>query len=411
MSLIPTSKFEFEARLENTRACLETNGMDACICINTRNIYWLSGSAQASHLVIFKDQDPILLVRRNIDLARKHSWFPTEWIKPLGSTKDTIGTVTAALNGGTGKIGMELNGLPASYYLTFVKGFGSDVQIENISETLRNLRMIKDAGEIEKIQQAARCAEKTQDIVYHMTMEEFTPGTTEREIAAEMVHVAKLNRSEHYSIYDNNQFTNFNNFFIVTSGEALWTPSTFPIMSGAGFSPAIPYGPSDRVLEEGDMLVCDYAVLVDGYHADHARSYVMNGVYPEYYKERYANLKLAYDRSIDAMEPGMKASELFALMETELIRIGDPNPNIKIEKYFEGNGTIYQGYGHGIGLELDEPPFILKSVETPLEEHMAISLEPKIMIPGWGAINFEDNFILESGQKARQITNTRYLEW
>nr|MDO8085781.1 Xaa-Pro peptidase family protein [Candidatus Sigynarchaeum springense] len=402
--------FDFKARLKKAQAWIEGSRHDAIVLINTRNIYWLSGSAQASHLVINKGKDPILLVRRNIDLAREHSWFPKEWIRPLGSTRDTIDAVINELPEGKGKVGMELNGLPASYYLSFAKGFGSGVQIENVSEGIRGLRMVKDAGELEKIAAAAKVAEKTQEVVYEMTMNHFVPGTTERDIAAEMVHVAKKNRSEHYCIYDNNAFTNYNNFFIVTSGDALWKPSTFPIMSGAGFSPAIPFGPSDKVLKEGDMLVCDYAVLVDGYHADHARSYVINGVYPKYYKDRYRNLKLAYERASDAMVPGMKASDLFKIAENELARIGDPEPGIKIEKYFEGNGQYYQGFGHGIGLELDEPPFILKTVDTPLEAGMAISLEPKIMVPGWGAINFEDNFIMAAGKKPRRLTNTRYLD-
>ncbi|NMC04943.1 MAG: aminopeptidase P family protein [Candidatus Lokiarchaeota archaeon] len=405
--------FDFKARLEKTRAWMEGSHVDAIVLINTRNIYWLSGSAQASHLVITKGKDPALLVRRNIDLAREHSWFPREWIRPLGSTKDTIDAVLAGLpsHDGKGRVGMELNGLPASYYLSFVKGFGNGIQVENVSDAMRGLRMVKDVGELEKVAAAARVAEKTQDVVYDMIVNHFKPGTTERDIAAEMVHVAKQNRSEHYCIYDNNAFTNYNNFFIVTSGEALWKPSTFPIMSGAGFSPAIPYGPSDKVLKEGDMLVCDYGVLVDGYHADHARSYVINGVYPQYYKERYRNLKLAYERAIDAMVPGVKASDLFKIAETELARIGDPEPGVKIEKYFEGNGQYYQGFGHGIGLELDEPPFILKSVDTPLAPGMAISLEPKIMVPGWGAINFEDNFIIEAGKrKPTLLTRTRYLD-
>jgi Xaa-Pro aminopeptidase len=42
---------------------------------------------------------------------------------------------------------------------------------------------------------------------------------------------------------------------------------------------------------------------------------------------------------------------------------------------------------------------------------MAISLEPKIMVPGWGAINFEDNFIIAAGKKPKQLTSTRHLEF
>jgi Xaa-Pro aminopeptidase len=402
--------FDFEARLQRVQAFLDESGINAMILLNTRNIYWLTGSAQASHLIIARGKDPVLMVKRNIDLARAHSWFPADWIRPLGSTKDAIACATELVGDAGTRIGMELNGLPASHYLNYVKGFDG-FTIENVSEPLRNLRAIKDAGEIAKVEQAARVAGMTQDVVYAMVQESFTPGTTERDVAAEMIHVAKKNRSEHYSIYDNNMFTNFNNFFIVASGESLWTPSTFPIMSGAGFSPAIPFGQSDRELHPGDILVCDYAVVVDGYHGDHARTYVVDGQWPEFFKERYGNLKLAFDRTVDSIEPGQKSSDIYAMMEGELARIGDPDPDVHIENYFEGNGTYYQGFGHGIGLELDEPPFITKVGDVTIDTNMAISLEPKILIPGWGAVNLEDDFIIEAGVKARKVTPTRYLEF
>lgn len=405
--------FDFRGRLDRLQAAMEARSIDVLVLINTRNIYWVSGSAQASQLVVPRAGDPRLLVRRNINLARAHSWFPDEWIGPLGSTRDTIATareVSGKAAGGT--VGMELNGLPASYYFTFEKGFGTGTPIENVSDMLRSLRTIKDAGEIEKIRASAAVAGKTQDVVHRLLIEEFTPGITERDVAAEMVRVAKKNRSEHYSIYDNNPFTNYNNFFIVASGESLWTPSTFPIMSGAGFSPAIPYGPSDRVIERGDMVVVDYAVLVDGYHADHARSYVAGGACTALYKERYGNLKLAHDRAIDGLVDGVLAGDFFEAMKDELARIGDPVLGKDITTYFQGNGAISQGLGHGIGLELDEPPFILPGVKTPLAAGMAISIEPKIMIPGWGAINFEDNYIIRAGGKPpERLTTTPFIEW
>lgn len=403
--------FEFEKRLEKVQKRLEATGLSAMVLLNTRNIYWVSGTAQSSQLLIPRGKHPVLMVKRNIDLARQHSWFPSEWIRPLRSTKETIQVTAEQIKDVGTTIGMELSGLPTSLYFKFQKGFGGSITIENVSSHLRELRSVKDQGEIKKVRAAAKVAEKTQDVVYEMTVEDFKPGTTERDIAAEMVRVAKKNRSEHYCIYDNNMYTNFNNFFIVTSGEALWTPSTFPIMSGSGYSPAIPYGPSDRELKEGDMVVCDYAVLVDGYHADHARSYIINGVLPRHYKERYSNLKLAYERTLELVHDGIPVSQLYENMEKELQRLGDPDPATKIERYFEGNGEYYQGFGHGIGLELDEPPFILKGNEYPLKENMTISLEPKIMVPGWGAINFEDNFVIKKDGKPELLTHTRYLEF
>ncbi|MHA1794207.1 MAG: M24 family metallopeptidase [Promethearchaeota archaeon] len=409
-----TTQFDFKKRLSRVQDALKEYPLDAIILMNTRNIYWLTGSAQASHLIVLKDMDPVLLVRRNIELSKAHSWFPAEWIKPLKATADTVKELKNCLEKQGKKdqyfIGMELSGLPVTFYFKFEKLLGKGIKINNVSGLLRNLRMIKDAGEIERIEKAAKVAEKTQEAVYKITMEDFKPGITERDVAAEMAYVAKKNRAEHFCIYDNNMFTNFNNFFIVTSGESLWTPSTFPIMSGAGFSPAIPYGASDRELKEGDILVCDYGIIVDGYHADHARTFAIGNKYPKYFKERYRNMLDAYKATLDDIEVGQPASSIFNTMLANLKKLDDPKAGLQIEKYFQGNGTYYQALGHGIGLELDEPPFITRKDNTILQDGMTISIEPKIMIPGWGAINLEDNFLIRKGKKVKQFTNTRYID-
>lgn len=403
--------FDFEARLASLQGRLEAGGIDAAILLNTRNIYWLAGTAQSAHLLVAPGREPVLLVKRNIELARQHSWFPEEWIVPMRSTKDVVSAVGKMTGtSATGKIiGMELNGLPASFYLKYKELLGEKHAIKNISALLQGLRTIKDAAEIEKVRKAARVASMTQDVVHEMVMEDFKPGTTERDVASEMVRVAKKNGSMHFCIYSNNNFMNFNNFFVIASGEALWTPSIFPIMSGLGSSPAVPYGASDRVLAPGDILVCDYGVLVDGYHSDHTRTYVVDGEFPEHFKERYANLLLAHEQAMESMVAGITAGDLFKLMKENLARLPDPEPTMKIERYFQGNGTYFQALGHGIGLELDEPPFILENVPDSLEANMTLSIEPKIMIPHWGAINLEDNYLVRDNRPPEPLTTTPYL--
>ncbi|MBD3186763.1 M24 family metallopeptidase [Candidatus Bathyarchaeota archaeon] len=405
------TSFDFHRRIETVKESMNRNDIDAILLLNTRNIYWLSGAAQASQLVLPRDGDPILMVKRNIELALKHSWFEESWIQPLGSTSEAISMVKSTMDGKDGTIGMELAGLPTTYFFKFKKGLGPDIEISNISKILRECRMVKDYKELERCRVAARVAEKTQGVVYEMLMENFKTGITEKDVAAEMIRVAKKNRAEHYCIYSNNMYTNFNNFFILTSGEALWTPSTFPIMSGTGFSPAIPFGVSDRELQEGDMVVCDYGLIVDGYHADHARSFVVNGKMPKHYEERYRNLKMAYDRTMDDVEEGMVANDIFETMVKELQRLRDPVHGTRVERYFQGNGEYYQALGHGIGLELDEPPFISRNNQTVLKRNMVLSIEPKIIIPGWGAINFEDDFIVKESSPPERMTNSRFIDF
>jgi Xaa-Pro aminopeptidase len=60
------------------------------------------------------------------------------------------------------------------------------------------------------------------------------------------------------------------------------------------------------------------------------------------------------------------------------------------QEYFQGFGDYKQGLGHGVGLELDEPPAIVETNKEQFQDGMVIAFEPKVIIPGWGAIDFED---------------------
>ena len=176
--------------------------------------------------------------------------------------------------------------------------------------------------------------------------------------------------------------------------------------SGSQFDPNIVQvfiNYSDRIIEKGDIIMCDYGLQYKCYHTDHARTYCIDPI-PEKFKERYLILKQAYLEVVeDYLRDGNPVSLLYNKMK-ELIEKQDK----KLGKYFQGDGFYYQGLGHGLGLELDEPPYILPNKSEELKENMVIALEPKLIIPNWGAIDFEDDFIVKKG-KPEKITNTEYL--
>ncbi|MGA2141191.1 MAG: M24 family metallopeptidase, partial [Brevinematales bacterium] len=53
--------------------------------------------------------------------------------------------------------------------------------------------------------------------------------------------------------------------------------------------------------------------------------------------------------------------------------------------------------GHGVGLELDEPPFISKGMDLMIEEGMVIAIEPKVSLAGYGVIGVEDTIVIKQG--------------
>jgi len=387
------TEFNYETRLEKAYSLLERQDLDYGIITNIQNLYWLSGTAQYGSLLLSKDKWATLFIRRNYYKGKEESVLENVIeMKKTSDLKNFLLDQEKHLDGI--KIGMELDSLPASYYL-YYKDLLNGAKIKNIELPLRKLRMIKDQKELEIFRKAGMIAQKTQERIQQV----LKPGIKEHEVAAEVVYKAMKNKSVHFSNI-NNEFGE--NFLILASGKNLYTPSYFPVLSGGGLSKAIPYGYSGRVIEKGDIVMCDYAVNYKGYHADHARTFLVGKSLPEKFKKRYLILKNAYEViKSDYLRAGVRTDTIFKEMEALLEKES-------LAKYFQGNGYYYQGLGHGIGLELDEPPGIVAKKGIELEENMVIALEPKIIIPDWGAIDLEDDFIIKKG-KPEQITNTPYL--
>jgi len=384
--------FDYKSRLNKVRSLIEENELDYALITNLQNLYWLSGTAQYGLLLVHKTKEPTLFIRRNFFRAQKESILENvielkKTSQILDYLKKQEGTIEKL------KIGMELDSLPASYMLNY-QNLLKGARFENIEMKVRELRMIKDTKELRIHRLAGKMAQKNQEAIPPM----LKPGVKEYEIAAEVMNTSMKNGSMHYCIFNGM----LENWFIVTSGENLWTSSTFPaVLTGDGHSNANPIGYSKRTIKKGDIVMCDYAQITQGYHADHARTYYVETI-PDLFKERYLILKNAYLETVEEyLRDGNPISIIYNRMKEILEKEG-------LGKYFQGDGYYYQGLGHGVGLELDEPPFVVPNNETILRENMVISLEPKIIIPNWGAIDLEDNFIIRKGRPER-ITNTAYL--
>ena len=386
------SEFEYNSRLKKLNNFIHAHNLDYILLTNLQNIFYYSGTAQYGILLINKDYPPRLFIRRNYFRAKQESVLEdvielnktSQIVEHLRNTHQSLDNLN---------IGMELDSLPTSYFLIYQNMF-KGAELINIEMELRKLRMIKEKKELEILRKAGKVAQKCQEAIPKM----LKSGIKEYEIAAEVMYTSMKNKSMHFSIVNGMQ----KNWFIVASGKNLWNPSSFPILSGDGHSKAVPICYSNRTIQTGDIVVCDYGMIFNGYHADHARTYYVE-TYSERFKEIYLILKEIY---LDCVADYLQAGKPTSLIYDNMKRLLEKE---KLGKYFQGDGYYYQGLGHGIGLELDEPPYILPNESIELEENMVISLEPKIIIPNWGAIDFEDNFIIKKGKPPEQITNTSYL--
>jgi Xaa-Pro aminopeptidase len=208
---------------------------------------------------------------------------------------------------------------------------------------LRELRMRKDAAEIEALRKAGAAIDRV-----HARMAEFLkPGRTEAEVGADISAA------------------------IIEEGH---TEASFVIV-GSGPNGASPHHAlSDRVIERGDVVVIDIGgPIPEGYNSDCTRTYAVGEPAQPDVRETYAVLQAAQRAAVEAVRPGATAESIDAAAREPITAAGF------------GEFFVHRT-GHGIGLDVHEEPYVVGGNALPLEPGMAFSVEPGIYQPGrWGA--------------------------
>jgi len=170
------------------------------------------------------------------------------------------------------------------------------------------------------------------------------------------------------------------------------TSGTLFTLSGAGLSPAIPTSASRRIIEDGDLVLVDIPTCIAGYHADQSRTYAVGQARQRAFDLFQSILQVA-DYLIGNLRPGMTCGEVFsmALAEAEASGIGDSFMNFD-------SGAKAHFVGHGIGLELNEPPLLARHGSAVLKAGMVLAIEMHLMERDGLALKLEDTvFIAPNG--------------
>jgi Xaa-Pro aminopeptidase len=219
---------------------------------------------------------------------------------------------------------------------------------------VRELRMRKDAAEIDALREAGAAIDR----VHARVPELLRAGRTEAEVGAD---IATAIVEEGHVTAD---------FVIVASGPN-------------GASPH--HDVSDRVIESGDVVVVDIGgPIAAGYNSDSTRTYSVGEPRDADVAATYRVLQEAQQAAVDAVRPGATAESIDAAARDVITAAGF------------GEFFIHRT-GHGIGLDVHEEPYIVSGNELILEPGMAFSVEPGIYQEGrWGA-RIEDIVVVTEG--------------
>jgi D-alanyl-D-alanine dipeptidase len=229
-----------------------------------------------------------------------------------------------------------------------------------MSDALPLLRAIKGADEIERLAAAGAAV----DACFEALAERPFAGRTERDIGAELSTL--LEEHGHASV----------EFTVVGSGP-----------NGANPHHEL----SDRVIEDGDMVVLDFGGLRDGYCSDTTRT-IPVGEPTDEEREIHDVVRAAQQAGFEAVRPGAACQDV------------DRAARQVIEDAGYGEWFIHRT-GHGIGMTVHEPPYIIEGEERPLEPGMCFSIEPGVYLPGRFGVRIED-IVVVTEDGGRRLNNS-----
>jgi Xaa-Pro aminopeptidase len=236
-----------------------------------------------------------------------------------------------------------------------------DAEVVATSGLVEALRERKDAGEVARIEAAARIADEALAAVRHRLAE----GVREREFSIELE--AEMRR-------------------LGAEGPS------FETIVGSGPNGAKPHArPTDRVVVDDDLVVLDFGALVDGYHSDISRTICVGEPSPT--QVRMLEVVTASQaEGVAAVTDGVAAAEVDRICRDRIDAAG-------------WGDAFLHGTGHGVGLDIHEAPRVGSSSDATLVAGQVVTVEPGVYLPEHGGVRVEDTMLV-TANGARVLTKS-----
>lgn len=354
---------DFKARIKKVKGYLNKNKLEALLVTNLKNIHYLTGfTGSAGLLVIRNDGSKPLFLTDGRYLIQSQIETAASGVKvKVGKPQQQLRYIKSYIKG-VQKLAVEQENITVGQ-LKGLSKFFSPVKLVDSKNILSLARIVKDEVEISYIAQACAIA----DGAFKNIKDLIRPGVSEKDLAIELDYqMRKLGALN----------------------------SSFDTIVASGVNSALPHAkPSNKKLKPGEFVVFDFGALFQGYCSDMTRTYLVGGKKPtDKMKEIYQVVLDAQKYGLEVVSSGKKAFEVDLAARSVIKKRG-------FEKFFT------HSTGHGVGLDIHEPPWIAPKIETILESNMTITVEPGVYIESLGGVRIEDTVVVTEGG-CRILTNT-----
>jgi Xaa-Pro dipeptidase len=346
----------------------EKKDYDAFLVTNAANLLYFAGfPGTACILIPKKGKSTIYVYSTNYEQTKAEAKeYKVELVKRDEDLATRISKKVKTSK--TKKLGLDtITGVPAvADYLKLKKVLRGTAKIKIDNEPVRTLRKVKDEQEIKLMRKAGELTSKGMKAAY----ETIKPGVREYEVAAEIEYAMRKKGS--------------------------WG-TAFETIVASGVRSAFPHGGcTNRKIRKGDLVVVDIGATYQYYCSDMTRT-IAAGKPSAKQKKIYEIVKLAQEKAYQAVKPKAKAKDIDAISR-------------KVIKDAGYNEYYVHGLGHGVGLEIHEPPTLNPTSKDKLTVGNIVTIEPGIYLIDFGGIRIEDTVLVQKRKKEKLTKGPYTLE-
>ena len=333
------------SRVEKLEAALAQTDCDAVLVTNLANIYYLTGFSGTNATVFISKNRRIFVTDARYSLIAKTVVKGFDILE----TRDALKEIAKVIADDK-LMAIGFDGEVTYHFYQQLTSIFAAYELKALTNFVENLRMIKDAGEIETIRTACSISDKA----FLDVLEFIKPGqTTELEVM---------------------------NFLDARMRQLGASGASFDFIIASGYRSAMPHGvASEKVIQTGETLTMDFGCYYKHYVSDMTRTIHIGHVTDEE-REIYDTVLRANQALIAQAKEGVTYRDFDAI----------PRAVIKEAGY---GAAFTHGIGHGIGLDIHEIPYFGNSDET-IKAGMVLTDEPGIYLDGKYGVRIEDDLVI-----------------
>jgi len=348
---------EAVARLTACRKRMRACGVNALLVANFRDYHYLTGFTGEDSAAIVTPRDVHILTDARFleEIKSEVPWAKVRLRK--GFLQDEFALACADLKLKT--LAFQPGYLTVGEHAELKKK-ARGVRLLAAPPIVGDLRKFKDAAEVAMMRKAIRVAEDA----FVAMRKSLRVGQTETQIAAKLEYEMRTRGAERPS---------------------------FPTICAEGANAAAPHArPGSRKLKRGSALLVDWGAQVNHYCSDLTRMLFVGTISPRF-AEIYRVVLEAQMAGVEAVRPGARLCDV------------DEASRAIIKKAGFGKQFTH-GLGHGLGLDVHEPPSVSWRSKDELEPGMLVTIEPGIYLPGVGGVRIEDDVLVTAN--GRKVLTT-----